>query len=83
MSTDDNAMQSFGWKTKKLLMRNKPTQWKIAPDFSVKHRKEKLQRKVYCKMTQGYAIDIMVIKPGEFYYLLIQNINTRYLYAFP
>jgi hypothetical protein len=28
-------------------------------------------------------IDIMIIKPGEFYYLLIQNINTRYLYAFP
>jgi hypothetical protein len=70
-------MTEFGWKTKKLLMKNKPVQLKIAPDFSLRHRKKKLQRKVYCKTAHGYAIDIMVIKPGEFYYLLIQNINTR------
>jgi hypothetical protein len=43
----------------------------------------KYQRMTYSPVSSGYAMDIMVIRPDEFYYLIIQNINTRYIYAFP
>jgi hypothetical protein len=73
----------LGWRTKKLIMKNTPPKPKLPPDFSRAKRKKKLQRMVFSITQRSYALDIMVIKPSEYYYLLIQNINTRYLWAFP
>jgi hypothetical protein len=73
----------IGWRTKKLIMKNTPPKPNLPPDFSRAKRKKKLQRMVFSATQRSYALDIMVIKPSEYYYLLIQNINTRYLWAFP
>jgi hypothetical protein len=81
---DENEDETFmGWRSKKVILKHAPPKPKLPPDFSRVKRKKKLQRVVFSPTQRGYAIDIMVIKPSEYYYLILQNINTRYVWAFP
>jgi hypothetical protein len=80
---DTDVPLDIGWKTHKPLLKHPQLKPHRPPDFSAARRKKKSQRMTYSPITSGYAMDIMVIRPEEFYYLIIQNINTRYLYAFP
>jgi hypothetical protein len=74
---------AFGWKSKHSKL-NKTTPRIFIPDYSAKKRKKKLQRMTYAPEFGADAADILVIATPQshVYYLLFQNINTRFLYAF-
>jgi hypothetical protein len=75
---------AYGWKSKHSKL-TKTTPQVFIPDYSAKKRKKKLQRMTYAPEFGAYAADILVIatRNNRVYYLLFQNINTRFLYAFP
>jgi hypothetical protein len=86
----------YGWHSKRIIMPNKPPRPRKIPDRSAKQQKKRLQRMTYAPEGDVYAIDIMFIRashpvantPGSHHfppvaqYLLVQNINTRYLRSF-
>jgi hypothetical protein len=87
MSEDINENPArIGWHSKRVIMRNPPPRPRKIPDYSAKKRKQRYQRMTYAPEGGVFAIDIMVVIPPSserVYYLLCQNINTRYIYAQP
>jgi hypothetical protein len=63
----------FGWKTKRALLRDPPFDYskpKFTPDYSAAKRKKKLQRRTYAPEGGTYAVDILIVKRGEFNWML-------------
>jgi hypothetical protein len=77
-----NAASLFGWHSKRMIMPDKPPRPRKIPDRSVKKRKKQYERMTYAPEGGVYAINIIFVPGYNVQYLLVQNINTRYVRAY-
>lgn len=72
-------MSIYPWKTK--IPKRTNVKKVVVPDWKVKTLEKKYQRPYFSQEFNSWEMDLMEVKHS--YYLLIININTRYLVCYP